>query len=308
MFPGLYIIQQGKEIPPTLLAQAFDRAFVPALLGAFPEASDRIGPSYAATQSRCKDTLGQFHIPICELPGAVLPTFARLLFRFLGELSWGKSAFFLHELRGTKGRSTHTASVPETITAAHQLYFQNINMDAIEQDRTQWVADIGNEIRVKGQVVLWASNNHGGLIRKALPKLNARLRASLMSAELYQRHPTAGLSDVAGFSLRPGSLGSEDKVAYVQCYTTEKNMVYQLHEGIFDKHRPSELAPGNIDRLIKNVGEATMMMKRCMDGGQEGCARMEVRVPVLDCEEYLRGLEHELVQQSVVVVPSELWW
>jgi hypothetical protein len=91
----------------------------------------------------------------------------------------------------------------------------------------QWLADPGNQTSILRHALPRKAEEGGGIIRRPETVVTD------YSAQLY---------DLAGFRLEPSErLGGLDGVSYIQAYTTEKSVWYQLQKkGVFARRYPSE--------------------------------------------------------------------
>ncbi|KAH0826436.1 hypothetical protein J3R83DRAFT_5418 [Lanmaoa asiatica] len=184
-------------------------------------------------------------------------------------------------------------------------------MNAINQD--QWLVDIGVEFSIPGKVVTWHSSGHHALVRYLLPDVQNPATILGQSKKYYvdnQMH----LKDLTGFRWTPGS--HSDILHYVQAYTTEKAVSYELHQGIFKLCKPSELLADRVRaRLINDIQEQSQVIHTCIgdDGNedsipQEGCAHLEVRIPLGQVQQVLTSFPHTLLNQIMVQISAPHWW
>ena len=94
------------------------------------------------------------------------------------------------------------------------------------------------EVGIAGKVVTWRAWGHQALIHFLLPDHDDAGRALTCSKHYYVDHQIH-LKDLSGFCWTPGP--HSDLFHYIQAYTTEKAISYQLHQGIFSFWNPSEL-------------------------------------------------------------------
>ena len=127
------------------------------------------------------------------------------------------------------------------------------------------------------------------------------------------RDPNGLLTDFAGLRVSPGTRAAADGVVYINVYSTDKTIHYQLHQGVFQKHSPKDLLPGNISGVLKRLDRWTSCLNECMGGKddhrqQEAAARCEVRVCLNDYSRVLVDWNVRDVNQFVSAVPARSWW
>ena len=222
-----------------------------------------------------------------------------------------RDAFYIHDMRGVKGGSVHDPANVEDRKAAMNETCEYLAMDQIPPD--QFYIDVGLEIRRPGHVVQWEYSAHNALVGALLPNASPLDVGEILERSSCRRDPNALLTDFAGLRVPPGRYGAADGVKYINIYTTDKSVHYQLHRGVFRKHSPEDLMPENLARLMKDVDMWTESLYECMGGDedrseQEGAARCEVRVPIAQYDAHLTGWNEEFVRRVVSAVPCRSWW
>jgi hypothetical protein len=244
-----------------------------------------------------------------------LDRFAEVLKTKLNDIPNLKDAYFMHEVRGTKGFTVHDPTDLEERwqSLQRELGFVDFNKITLED----WYIDVGVEVFLRNHVLQWLTDAHPRLLQFGLPKQALADPNSLSRLFEDPRHFLADLvaqfREFAGFRCSPGRKGLADSVVYLNVYTTDKEPTYQLHVGSFRKHNPSELLQGTSgDKLIKDVNNTLGMFGQCMGieerAPNEGCARYEIRVALSQTPDALAAISNELLTNSIVAIPVDLWW
>ncbi|KAI6010446.1 hypothetical protein BKA83DRAFT_120059 [Pisolithus microcarpus] len=234
-----------------------------------------------------------------------------------------RDAYFAHELRGWKAATVHNLEEDadggnhhrdnqpyERVNALDDLTGV-LHMPSINPD--QWLIDVGLEFGNPGHVVTWRRYGHPAIGRHLLPDHNDPAAAMERSRQYYVDYHMH-LKDIAGFRWTPGR--HSDVIKYVQAYTTEKAISYQLHDGIFRPRKPSELLSDRLtERLLDDLDKQAGILFTCTGNGdmwggepQDGCARLEVRVPLNHAQDILTQIPRRLINDTMVQIPSRNWW
>ena len=194
-----------------------------------------------------------------------------------------------------------------------KLKFLNLE----ELSARNWYIDVGLEVYIPGHVVQWLEDTHLWLLHFGLPLRSENnsdsLTTLLNNKKNFRRDLVAQLKEFAGFCSTPGTRGISDSIAYLNVYTTNKEPIYQLHKGIFWKHLASELLPSaGENKLLKDVTEMSSIYGQCMglEGRtlNEGCACFEVQIKLLESVDALTTMSNQLLRDSLVAIPVDLWW
>ncbi|KAI9442772.1 hypothetical protein H4582DRAFT_2055158 [Lactarius indigo] len=96
-----------------------------------------------------------------------------------------------------------------------------------------------------------------------------------------------------GLPLRTWPFGGRNDINYINVYTTDKCPTYQLHQGIWRRRRCKELFPKMLEKLVDQLEKMSETYKACAGSmgqkPQEGCARLEFRVPLVLAQDALRS-------------------
>jgi len=254
---------------------------------------------------------GTLHVSSVDIASYALPSFARRLMELLDGHPAFQDAFFGHELRGTKSASHHN---PGDELDRHMAMDEFLDcLDTRALNAHEWMIDVGLEIWHPGHVVQWLTSAHLNVLRVALPSAtDEQLMAILSSKSQFKLDLSAQLQDLGGCRVTPGSRGKEDQVTYINVYTTDKSATYQLHRGVFRRRDASELLLSRIDKLIEDMASMGQIFLECGGSpeadGLEGCARLEVRVPLLKANQVLLDLTDQFVESATISFPRDIWW
>lgn len=322
MFPRLYH-QHGKnkQLPPNLLGIIYDKGVRPAALQVVPGHQSHWPASYHAAVAVARDRGGRLHFGTKDLPSYVLDEFCALLLQNLNSYPELKDAYFLHELKGTKGATIHDPTNRASRWAILDDILQFLDIPRITPE--EWYIDVALEVSRPEHVLLWLEVAHEELLRHALPRQWAHSAHSIQmlqqSKNNFKLDRVAQLNDFAGFRCTPRTKGFRDSVTYLNVYTTDKEPTYQLHNGVFAAHRASDLIGAkSMSKVISDVEKISEVFGQCMgmEGTDEmdprspveGCARFEVRVQLRHAADSYFELPADLVERSVAAIPAGVWW
>ena len=267
--------------------------------------------NYDRAFQQAKDIRGKIHFGTIAVPATHLVAFCDALLARLETIDSFKQAYFCHELRGLKGGTAHTEDEDgRNSEEAFETFFDNLDMNRIEPDN--WLVDVALEIYDPGRVVQWSRHAHSAILRYILPSLDPEQIRRLQARKTFHLDHVAQLDDFAGFRCEPGQWGTQNNVEYINVYTTDKCPTYQLHTGIWRRRTCQDLMPKTLDKLLEDLVEMSMTYKSCSgsqgDSPQEGCARLEIRVPLIVAQQKLRDPPQEDLRQWTISIPTTLWW
>ena len=308
-FPKMYKPDESPAISQRLLASLYNDHIRPAVLQSLAHHQSHWPIAYRAAYRLYQNRSGELHTGTVDIhPDALVEFCDSLLGGFQGDENF-EDAFFIHELRGTKGRAPHSPDDPE-----ERLQALNDVMSCIHSERinaTHWHIDVGLEIRHPGHVVQWLTNGHFAILQHLLPSLTDDQVTRLTDSSYFYRDHVGHIRDFAGFRLDPHTRGQADGVSYINVYSNEKNVAYQLHPGIYSAHLFDELLPQSIATLSQNLVEMSRTFIACSgveDGEQEASARMEVRVSLPTAMDVNFEIPEAILQNCLVSVTPLEWW
>ncbi|KAA1479711.1 hypothetical protein DENSPDRAFT_789502 [Dentipellis sp. KUC8613] len=309
-FPRLYSTTRTPALSQPQIAAFIDKCLLPTVAALLPNHVAHLPVDYRAAFLNAYDRRGQLHFPSRDLPAACLEDFATELLERMETIPEFRQAFFLHELRGTKSAHPHSPSSPQERDEALQDLMSCVHPGVIDVE--DWLIDVGLEIRVPNKIVHWCSFRHGQILSWLLPNASEAQIARAMRSPSFLVDRAAQLDDLAGFRFEPGQSGRRDEVAYINVYSTDKEVHYQLHEGIWRQRTPQDLFPDKIKALLKDIAALSEVFIRAMgseEGAspQEGSARVEIRVPLRLATRVLIELPTN-IRTSMRAFSSNLWW
>lgn len=321
-FPRMYHRFDSSKIPSPDIELIYNSSLRPIIQQLMPNQASHWPYSYQVALETSRDSSGRLHLGSLDIPAHLLPDFASSLLRSIQQLRpYFQDAYFGHELRGWKGATAHNPSNPnnlpeddlhERVSALDDLT-RVLDMPAINSD--QWLIDVGLEFGVPHHVVTWRSTGHSALLQHLCPGIR-NLDHVLERSKAYFIDHQMHLKDFAGFRWTPSQ--NAPSIHYMQAYTTEKSVSYQLHDGIFQHRKPSELLSSHTcGRLLHDLDKQSHILFSCtgdddpnrqQTGPQEGCARLEIRVRLSDANNFLTDFRQDLIGQTMVQVSARYWW
>ncbi|RDB30189.1 hypothetical protein Hypma_012378, partial [Hypsizygus marmoreus] len=218
-----------------------------------------------------------------------------------------RDTYFVHELRGTKGATVHNPYSRDERKEALTKYLEFVDVDKLDPE--QWWIDVGIEIHLAGHIVQWLESSHKDLLKFALPSKSDRDIVKLHEGKHFFLDRVAQLKDLAGFRLDPLTRGRDDGVQYVNVYTTDKAVTYQLHTGLWRRRNASDLLPAKIGRLAEDLNKMSGILREVSKSPHmDGNARFEVRINLAQARRQHTYLPEALIRRSVVAFPSRNWW
>ena len=293
------------------LAYLYNKSILPAVASILPEQRAHWPPSYEAAMRLYRDARGTLHHGTIDIPPESVSAFARRVRRNLKDHPRLQKPFFMVQLRGTKGMFSFPFHDADARRIAFNNLISDLNLVPHSAELDNWYVDIGLELALPDHVLQWTAASHNAILAHVLPSLSPQAISTLHNSSAFQLDLSAHLYDLAGFRLPTGTRGHADQVFYVNCYTTDKSVTYQLHNGIFKPHRPSDLYPGKISKLLADVNAISSTFSECagLTGSpQDGTARLELRVGLSKALTALSSFPLHLIRLSVVCIPDPIWW
>lgn len=323
-FPRMFNRFDSNKIPSPDIELIYNRCLRPIVQHLMPNQATHWPASYEIALQTGRDHTGRLHLGSLDLPTHILPDFAHQYLDLIQQLRpYFQDAYFAHELRGWKAATVHNIQdvsqprVDDALASHERVHALDdltriLDMPSIRPH--QWLIDVGLEFGVPGKVVTWRSTGHNALLQYLLPDIPNIARATKRSKMFYV-DPQMLLKDVSGFRWTPGQ--NSDHITYIQAYTTEKSVSYQLHDSIFRPRRPLELlTKSNCEKLLRDLDEQSRILYTCSGDEtadlestrQEGCARLEVRVPLSDANNILTQFPPDLISTTMIQIPAKHWW
>lgn len=316
MFPSMYNPHRDPRIPPSLLTDLYEKVMLPSLRAIRYEHIDHWPVDYEHAEIKARGRAG-YHFTTVEIPSWKLRMLAVEMRPHLNAIPQFKDAFFYHEVRGVKGGSHHNPEDPAEAENALQSVFDHLDFNQLTDNDLQyhWFVDVALQVEHPTHVVHWTTASHANILAYLLPGATPVARENLIRSDNFQLDICAHMTDVAGFRVGTSTIGRNDNVHYINVYSTEKSVHYQLHGGVFQKPELRDLLPANLARLVKQVDTWTEVFLKAAgevedpaDPPQEGQARLEIRVPVSICGTTFIDIPHNVIQESCISIPADEWW
>ncbi|KAG2129248.1 uncharacterized protein EDB93DRAFT_1095501, partial [Suillus bovinus] len=312
--PRLYNADwQVGQLAPDKLAQIYDRCLRPTMMEAVPESCDKWPTSYATAYAQSRTRTGSLTFSSADIPWYRLDHVATTLIAKLADLGPAfRDAYFGHELRGTKGATIHNGRDEDERRLAMEELFEHVDVDSLNAE--QWHVDVGLTISVPGHIVTWRESSHHELLSHLMPAASAQQISRLINNKArFHLDRTLQIKEFAGFRATTARCAGASGLSYVQAYCTEKNVTYSLNPGVFRRRQAQELLQKETeDRILKDMDVMSNIFFECAGEGdvegRDGCARLEIRVPLADAMNSLYTLPEELIQRSVIAIDRRVWW
>lgn len=311
----MYKKGHSPAIPSDVRADIYNDCLRPSVGAIDPASLGRWPLNHDMAMAICRDDAGRFHFGTIDLPSHLLPAFATELLDRLQkhEREEFHDAFFLHELRGTKGATHHDPTSEEARDAAFNGVLNQFCLEQLNPE--DWVVDVALEVYQPNCILQWLVQSHRRILRFILPSASDdKIDDILQSKTQYTLDRSAQIADLGGFRALPGSRGKDDQVTYINVYGTDKSATYQLHSGVFKRRKAWHLFPKNIKHLVADLKFIANAFRSCGGDGDphkpmiEGNARMEVRVPLSAVRQVFQKVPHQLIQHAVVAYDCSTFW
>lgn len=312
--PRMYKMHETRAIPAQDLELIYDQCLRPLVRDHMHNMASHWPASYASALSLYRDGRGRLHQGSLDVPAHILDVFGRAYLRKLAQLRpYFADAYFVHEFRGWKGATVHDPIDELDRQLALQKITNILRMDKI--DPAFWYIDIGLEFGLRDHIVTWCDSGHENVLAHCLPSVNPGQISRIVDLSTFYVDHMMHLKDLTGFRYTPGVKGRADQVQYIQAYTTEKAMSYQLHSGLFSPLDPkSLLTTENMKILIGKIEDMSKILFDCTADGdenrhsQEGCARLEIRISISKALTALITVPTRILDYSLAALPAKTWW
>jgi hypothetical protein len=152
LFPRLYSADGAALVSQKDLALIYDHCLRPTLAEVLPEFADRAPTSYAAAYMQSRTRSGGLAFNTLDVPWNRLEEIAATLLAKLQEQKLAfRDAYFVHELRGTKGGTIHDGEKDWERQMAFQDMFEHVDVDNLNP--REWLVDVALTIGVEEHVV-----------------------------------------------------------------------------------------------------------------------------------------------------------
>ncbi|CCM06331.1 uncharacterized protein FIBRA_08584 [Fibroporia radiculosa] len=313
-FPALYRQGQRTTVDKEIIAKFYNKVLRPALAMEADEQMIRWPATYDLAMKQAKDTRGEFHFGTVDVGAFLLEDLEIRLIEEMDKHREFCGAFWVHTIRGIKGRTAH--NIDHVFDRGYQLKqaLSFLDMETSNINYKEWYIDIGIEVFYPQHVLQWLRNGHTKILQHVLPSASRQqVHALYKSQDLFKVDYEAQLTDFAGFRATPNSRGVRDGIVYIQAYSPAKHGHYQMHSGIYRRRNATDTLPSNIKALRADCGSIYQLFATCRgnadpDEEQDASARLEARVR-LDCaENTLTTFAEDLVNDTMIAVPIDIWW
>ncbi|KAJ7571902.1 hypothetical protein C8J56DRAFT_805749 [Mycena floridula] len=310
LLPALYNPhQRHPEVTADLLQLFYEQVLRPAVLEVREDLDG--DPHWVDWQSlfkKLRDRNGTLRFTTQDVPPDLLPALGSSIIRRCRHIASFKGAFFLHEFRGYKGATWHSAHHYFDAVRAREDFLSVLDMTLIKKE--DWLIDLAFEIGMPGHTVFLKTNAHRRLMRFILPNAtNAELRAVQTGGKFLIDH-NAQLLDISGFRSTTGRAGYKDNVKYMNVYTTDSQVTYQLHRGLYERIRPYQLLDADSRVKVIEAMEKIYGMYYTQGENKTPCSvRVEFRVSleVDDIAEW-PFLPSDVIERCFIAQPARDYW
>lgn len=311
--PELWGSRSDRAVPQDILEHSYNVAIRETMREIDPTRLAHIPSNYQLAITQQKDGRGQIHFSTWDIAADLLPRFSQRYLHRLRSHAGCAGAYFVHELRGTKGATSHDLEDMDARVEALSGFMSFVDPDSIHSEGSDWYIDVAIELHLPGHVVHPARDRFLEIIRWLLPSLNLTQARNLLNADAFYIDQAASLDEVAGFRCEPGSKGRSDQVHYMNVYCTEKSAIYQLHTtGTYQRASAADLFDDRIQHLIsrmEKVGSTFAAAAGAVEGAEAlpGNVRFEVRIPIREAFEKLKTFPRHMFA-SLIPIPVDVWW
>jgi len=260
-------------------------------------------PTYNAELFRAsKPATGGFSFGTKVLPGWSATEFGERLRYFLAEngVEWAEDMLFQFQVRGVKGGTFHGCNRLAARTALDELL-----SDYTIDEEDQWFIDVGLEFSMPdpARALLWRTDCHTHVVSHLFAN-NFELAAKITAfgSKYYSRDLSSHLPDVSGCRVRIAEFSDDpvrnpSGIKYIQMYTNDKALTYQLANGRHSKHLTGNGAlKGDPPQFVRGLFDAYM------DAAPHNHvnSRIELRVPLSNACEVLTSWPNDLLSRTMM--------
>ncbi|KAL5511014.1 hypothetical protein ACEPAG_3733 [Sanghuangporus baumii] len=298
----------------------YNKITLPALQEVVPHRVGHYPASYEAELRRATRRNGVLVRTKYDLPARTIGNFLRAFMRIIADYQINgeeairrtvRSAFFMHEVKGVKGREhreiASDITAEEILERVAEIFNLDELRDEIAQDQFEMWVDVGFEAGIDGYVGLVRRDAHSSIVSYFTSlDYDAAQRQIKKKSDCYIDE-AAHLTDAAG--LRLGlPVRTHQHVSYLNIYNVEKEPTFLkdwahyakfiLSTDILNAREKNERAIPGMEGILKIFNEAIKV--------NYFPSRFEARVP-LDCAADMTLLE-ETVRDWMFLIPRHIWW
>jgi hypothetical protein len=298
------------QFTPQELGHIYDDCIRPALLHVAATDTGHIPASYADELFRIQNPRGGFSYGTLDVPRHKVNSFGRKLTYLLqAKLPFAKDCFYVHQVRGTRAASTH---VGDDNLDRHDALIDWVDWASEQDDTTSWYVDVGLELRMPGKCLQWRQDAHQALMQHVLvgESHTAIQRMRGPTSHRYTCDVASSIEELAGFRCEPRRLSGAHCVKYINCYTTDKHVMYHPQPG--GRHYSKFVTTSKLMACAPDAPNLTIagMFAALHNAATEvdGHARIEMRIPLDEAVHTFLSLPSNLIRNAVVVYDRQVWW
>ncbi|KXN82138.1 hypothetical protein AN958_03192 [Leucoagaricus sp. SymC.cos] len=320
-FPGLWTPDHAKFKKPHQLTEKqrafwYENGFRPAIAALLGEQTASEWPAtYKAEKERARNHGGGYSWSKKIIPSVYVEDLMEKVRESLDDFAltdpedndWARNFFVLHTIRGVKHSTLHHV---DPASAQHYLseFINSAHLSDEIYEHGCWYVDVGIEISSPaGDCVQWITASHRKVVQQALRiSMQHATRITKSSSSLYARDLSSHLTSLSGFRLHPGSCAQgEYEAVYVQAYTTDKSVVYNIDKGHHSKYIDVKDV---IDMKGADHLESILRIYEAAATANPSKARLEVRVPFSKAAHVLTQFESTIMRECLCTFPRNDWW
>jgi len=307
MLPAL-LADKSKDrtsaVPEDVQAELYDKCLLPTILELDPGEQGHWPPSFAAEVNRITLPTGGRSYGTQIVAARFVYDFGERVLQLVRSQKWGRNAFYLHQLRGTRGETVHHR---RDRSLALEDYLNQLDVANI--DPKEWWIDCGVEIQFSQHVLWWRKDAHWLILQRCFEISDDHAGELVRAQSKMALDYPCQLTEVAGFRFSPSRDDrGETHIHYVQAYNTEKSVTYLLHGGLVAKHLELRKVLHDIKAVSKYADSLSTMFQDAARGPHDGHARLEWRVR-LDMVMHLEFYDDPAeLARLVVAFDSATWW
>ncbi|EIW75347.1 hypothetical protein CONPUDRAFT_66042, partial [Coniophora puteana RWD-64-598 SS2] len=313
-FPALYRSGQPAFFPNALLHVFYDKCLRPAVYAVLQPHASYWPTSYKTALEKARTVNGTLVFGSLDVPAHELDALAEALMHNLDNVDRSfAGAYFGHELRGWKSMTMFSDEDVDDVYRGLDRLTDCLRLEDLDTEN-DWQVDVGIEISSPDHVVTWREDSHSHILSDLLPSLSDERINRIMASRSFHEDPVMQLGRVSGFRADIPFYGRRHNISYIQAYTTEKALSYQLHQGLFRTRSPHLLLNrSNHDKLLSDMMRmGVILLEAAAEDGtsrpQSGSARLEIRVPLANADTRALRMSHARIASSVYRIPATVWW
>lgn len=303
------------------LKEYYEEVLHPAIRQVAPLDYTRWPPSFNAEMFRVTDERGVRKPSSMQVAQHRLRELGSLVLDKLELLDWGIGAFFHHELKGAKTTNTHAPYDEDARREGKSRFLTDFVLEEIDQE--DWFIDVGltyswfdappdaDGPQLPSEALFWRKDYHPHLLSHLLGIERNAAHRLVSRSHSHRTDLVASFTQIAGFaSVIPSHRRGMRNIHYVNCYTTEK-VPTAVREGHSYAKNTSvrkwlkEVLAGREFTYAEKLFETYVT---CMVNDYPCTARIEVRIPLANCDAVLVELPTEVLTNGLLRLNSGSFW